>query len=100
MIACLVHPDPTNQRIQLLHGFLEKLGYEILHPAALEAAAAEPALQKGGDNVVLVPVTPDWRPTASGVIELAQKVQGQAFVIYICDEIGPEDYKALLRTGA
>jgi pilus assembly protein CpaE len=46
-----------------------------------------------------VPSTPDWRPAAKEVVELAKRVEGRAFVAYVCDEIGPEDYKALLRTG-
>jgi pilus assembly protein CpaE len=100
MIACVVHPGAANPTVNALRQFLGRLGYVVVVVDSFEAAAAEPTLQKGGDNIILAPTTPDWRPEATSVVDLAKVVEGRAFVIYICDEIRPEDYKALLRTGA
>jgi pilus assembly protein CpaE len=80
---------------------LEKLGYSVLRKESLEAAAEESKLQSGSrDNLLLVPTTEDWRPEASDLVSLARKLVGRAFVVFVCDEISPDDYKALLRTGA
>ena len=100
MIACIVYPGDADPKVRALQDFLEKLGYGVVQAASLEAAAAEPSCQEGGDNLIVAPTTPEWRPEANKVIDLAKAVRGRAFVIYVCDEIGPEDYKALLRTGA
>jgi pilus assembly protein CpaE len=101
MIACLIHPDASNQRVNSLADLLEKLGYSLIRKESLKAAEDEPKLQSGRrDNIMLVPATEDWRPAASDLVALAKKFVGRAFVIYVCDEIGPDEYKALLRTGA
>jgi pilus assembly protein CpaE len=101
MIACLIHPDAANQRANSLATLLETLGYSLMLKDSLEAAAEEPKLQSGRrDTILVVPATDDWRPVASDVVALARKFVGRAFVIFVCDEISPDEYKALLRTGA
>ncbi len=101
MIACLIHPDASNQRANSLATLLETLGYSLILKDSLEAAAEEPKLQSGRrDTILVVPATDDWRPVASDVVALARKFVGRAFVVFVCDEISPDEYKALLRTGA
>lgn len=100
MIAFLIHPDDAPERVSLLGSYLEKLGYDVARRASMEGVAADSSLQKGVDHLILVPVTQNWRPPAPDVVALAKSVEGRAFVIFVCDEISPEDYKALLRSGA
>jgi len=100
MIACLIHPDASNQRVNSLVELLEKLGYSVIRKESLEAAAGEPKLQSGRrDNLLIVAATEEWRPEAGNLVALAKKYVGRAFVIFVCDEISPDEYKALLRTG-
>jgi len=100
MIACLIHPDASNQRVNSLAELLEKLGYLVIRKESLEAAAEEPKLQSGRrDNLLIVAATEEWRPAAGNLVALAKKFVGRAFVIFVCDEISPDEYKALLRTG-
>jgi pilus assembly protein CpaE len=100
MIACIIHPDAANPRIVTLGQFMEKLGYQIRHAASLAAAAAEPGLQTSRENIILAPMTEEWRPEPGALVALAEQVAGRAFLVHVCDEISPDDYKALLRTGA
>jgi pilus assembly protein CpaE len=99
MIAFVIHPDAVNPRVAALGDWLQKLGYSLIHSVSM-GEAAEPKLWSGRDNIVVAPTTEEWSPRVGEVVSLAQKLVGRAFLLYVCDEISPESYKALLRTGA
>jgi pilus assembly protein CpaE len=99
MFAFVVNAGHVDPKVVPLEQLLEKLGHVILRKETIRAVVDDPALKASADSLILIPTTESSHVSVEEVIGLASQFKGQAFAIYVTDEISQADYKALVRTG-
>src|SRR5690242_13044527 len=93
--------DPTSDpKVELIAQLLTQLGYAVSRVDSIGALKDAPELSVAGDHLVVVPDTAAATMSFSEVSQLATRLKGSAFLVYITSSIQPDQYKALIRTGA
>jgi pilus assembly protein CpaE len=99
MLAVLL--DSTQDpKLELIRQLVDGLGYVVRQVSTADAMRDTLSKAGPGNHLIVIPQTAATQLPLSDVIQMAARLPSGCFLIYVADAIGPDDYKALVRTGA
>ncbi|MFO1148340.1 MAG: hypothetical protein U1E62_08185 [Alsobacter sp.] len=93
--------DPArDEKVDLVAQLLDRLGYVVARFDGIPELARSSKLREPGHNLIVIPDSAVPTVPVQEVVDLVAATRGGTMIIYLADAIDPDDYKALVRTGA